>query len=459
MDLDIAIQRIQEALDMTPVHHPDRAGQLQELGARYSEKHQRLGVIADLETAIRRIQEAFDITPIDHPHRASRLYNLGIGYSNRYERLGSTMDLDIAIQRIQEALDMTPVNHPDRAAILKYLSNRLSTRYERERMDEEDPVSNAVPAEVTVKADPGSTAVLAERVDKEDPKSDEADQLTPKDRKQSRNGFVELGTPYETDLSSSIPSEPISSADDISFTRATSIGPEGELKGGSDVQSVVSDGDDIGSQVSFRKTPQEMAARDRLAILLAENDALKALYKEVLARIGKARFVDNFRRLLKRCYLIPSATNNLEQATVSLLKTRRNRIRMAVQIADVHLPEGHEVREDAERKKLEAQDKTTYLEDWIASNSAFTFQAKSLESEEPADIDMRHNDDDQDSEGDGSMERNDDRDNAMYEMSRVTEMEKFITESKAFTNLVTNFRLLLLPASLRPLMRTVVSIP
>ena len=61
--------------------------------------------MADIDTAIQRFQEALDKTPIDHPNRASRLENLGIGYRDRYRATGAIADLDTAIQRFQEALD------------------------------------------------------------------------------------------------------------------------------------------------------------------------------------------------------------------------------------------------------------------------------------------------------------------------------------------------------------------
>lgn len=59
----------------------------------------------DINTAIQKLQEAFDITPSDHPDRARRLHSLGGGYQYRYQRTGVMTDLDTAIQRFQEALD------------------------------------------------------------------------------------------------------------------------------------------------------------------------------------------------------------------------------------------------------------------------------------------------------------------------------------------------------------------
>lgn len=43
--------------------------------------------MADLEIAIQRWQEALDTTPADHPDRARRLQNLGIGYGEQPLRI------------------------------------------------------------------------------------------------------------------------------------------------------------------------------------------------------------------------------------------------------------------------------------------------------------------------------------------------------------------------------------
>ena len=131
LDLETAIQRIHEAFDTTPVDHSDRAVQLQSLGAGYGDRYRRTVTLADLDTAIQRNQEALDTTPADHLDRASRLHDLGAGYGNRYQRIGRIADLDIAIQRNQEALDATLADHPDRAGRLNSLGVGYEVRYRR----------------------------------------------------------------------------------------------------------------------------------------------------------------------------------------------------------------------------------------------------------------------------------------------------------------------------------------
>ena len=61
--------------------------------------------MADLDIFIQRSEEAVDEIPADHPNRADQFQSLGIGYGDRYQRTSAMSDLEIAIQRYEEALD------------------------------------------------------------------------------------------------------------------------------------------------------------------------------------------------------------------------------------------------------------------------------------------------------------------------------------------------------------------
>ena len=53
--------------------------------------------MTDLEIAIQRYHEALDIISADRPDRANRLCNLGVEYHDRYLRTETITDLEIAI--------------------------------------------------------------------------------------------------------------------------------------------------------------------------------------------------------------------------------------------------------------------------------------------------------------------------------------------------------------------------
>ncbi|KAL8365101.1 hypothetical protein RB595_004089 [Gaeumannomyces hyphopodioides] len=128
-DLEEAIRLGREAVDATPLDHPGRAKLLSNLGNRLGDKYLRTGAMADLEEAIRVVRKAVDATPLDHPGRVGRLNNLGAHLRNRHSRTGAMADLEEAIRLDREAVDATPLDHPDRAALLNNLRIRFGDRY------------------------------------------------------------------------------------------------------------------------------------------------------------------------------------------------------------------------------------------------------------------------------------------------------------------------------------------
>lgn len=84
-DFKTAVERYEDAIDITPSDHPTRADQLQSLGIRYQDRYQKAKAVADLESAIQQYQEAVHTTPADYlAARAGRLNCLGTGYHDRY---------------------------------------------------------------------------------------------------------------------------------------------------------------------------------------------------------------------------------------------------------------------------------------------------------------------------------------------------------------------------------------
>ncbi|KAJ7713265.1 CHAT domain-containing protein [Mycena maculata] len=159
-DLNTAVQKFQEVVDLTPqthpdradrlqnlavsftyryhrlgelkaVDHPDRASQLQGLAGSLTDRYRRLGDLNDLEAALQNKQQAVQLTPADHPDRASQLQGLAVSWTDRYRRLGELTDLETALQGVQEAVDLTPVHHPDRATRLQNLAMAFTDRYRR----------------------------------------------------------------------------------------------------------------------------------------------------------------------------------------------------------------------------------------------------------------------------------------------------------------------------------------
>ncbi|KAJ7720122.1 CHAT domain-containing protein [Mycena maculata] len=130
-DLDAAIVKYREAVDLPPTNHPDRASWLQGLAVIFGNRYQRLGDMKDLEAGVEKYQEAVDLTPADHPKRAAQLQGLAAAFGNRYQRSGDMNDMEAAMEKLQEAVDLTPADHPDRAARLQGLAAAFANRYQR----------------------------------------------------------------------------------------------------------------------------------------------------------------------------------------------------------------------------------------------------------------------------------------------------------------------------------------
>jgi CHAT domain-containing protein len=74
-------------------------------------------------------RQALQLTPVGHPRRPANLNNLGNSLRFRFERLGAEADLDEAISSQREAVELAPEDDQDLPAILINLSSSLSERF------------------------------------------------------------------------------------------------------------------------------------------------------------------------------------------------------------------------------------------------------------------------------------------------------------------------------------------
>jgi tetratricopeptide (TPR) repeat protein len=221
-----------------------------------------------------------------------------------------------------------------------------------------------------------------------------------------------------------------------------------------DIQSVESDKADIESLVSWKRTAHEVNGENLIRNLLVQNTQLTPLYRQALARMDKGRFVNNVRRLLKVYYLrlCQDAQTNLERETVRLLRRRWGRVRIAQAIADFHLPENDEIRQQLELKIRDSKRKGIDLDKWIT-------ETRLALPREAAEVEVITGGD-----GKGSEELNDDSEGCSSEKSEteddilrnIEEMKGFLSNSTSFKLLIRDFRLLLLPISLQ---QVITSIP
>ncbi|MEU6408167.1 tetratricopeptide repeat protein [Microbispora sp. NPDC046933] len=76
----------QRILSATPADHPQRALCLSSLGIVLLTRFERTGAMADLDEAIQRGRQAVQLTPADHPNRIGILNNLRNALQSRPDR-------------------------------------------------------------------------------------------------------------------------------------------------------------------------------------------------------------------------------------------------------------------------------------------------------------------------------------------------------------------------------------
>ncbi|CAN9156510.1 unnamed protein product [Alternaria alternata] len=230
----------------------------------------------------------------------------------------------------------------------------------------------------------------------------------------------------------------------------------------------MSDDDDpleTSSVSSHITTAGERDAKAHVAYVLANDTELRALCSRVVDELGKAKFANEGRKLLKSfyCGLLMDAKTQLERQSVSLLKSREGRIRISSNIAKIvnspdveHSEAGRRAEEQIRmrRKRLEmwAEDytHTSHADEdsheWDAVQRRLVERVDGqLENSEHVDSATSHGgDSDEGFDLEGETKEN--------FMTRVTEMENFFRNSRSFKVLLDGFRELLLPQSLRDIL-------
>jgi hypothetical protein len=382
-DLEEAISMTQEAVKATSLDYSGRAGCLNNLGNRLGDRFSRTGAMTDLEEAIHVTQEAVKATPLNHPNQARYLNNLGNWLSTRYERTGSIDDLNHAIEVMDIALDATPQGHPDRATMLSNLRDRLRTRFERTRSIDED-MRNSFEAQ------------LLTRHFLDDNR--ESNQTT---TSISSNSPLKDSEPDSGYVSASRPATLVAFSESAFAGRLDGMGYSFD----GDIQSFASDDDDIGSQASNETTNEERTGQALIRVFLAEDSQFRPLCEKAMAQMDEQRFVENLRRLLKSFYknLSAEAEGKAEMAVARLLRSRSGRGRISQQLV-AHIQQEQEEVYDGDRVDLQiAADHKQLVETWLTRASegpGVTWFPEKEFGNHDIDIQLSTSDSDSDSLGD-----------------------------------------------------------
>ncbi|KIX06228.1 uncharacterized protein Z518_04203 [Rhinocladiella mackenziei CBS 650.93] len=165
-DLDKAIELLQEALQQTPLDHPNRPSRLEDLGngygcryhlnrdpvdldlsirasrlhalrTSYQYRSTQKGSLEGLSEAIRLYYASLNMASSGDPQRVPQLACLGAAYDTRFRAIGTIADVDAVVYLFKESADKTPPNHPELASRLQSLGKAYEGRYHSKGEDED----------------------------------------------------------------------------------------------------------------------------------------------------------------------------------------------------------------------------------------------------------------------------------------------------------------------------------
>jgi hypothetical protein len=189
---------------------------------------------------------------------------------------------------------------------------------------------------------------------------------------------------------------------------------------------------------------------------------LRALCSGVVDALGKAEFANEGRKLLKSfyCGLLMDAKTQLEKQSVSLLKSRKGRIRISSNIAEIiSLPDvehdetgrraEEQIRMRKERLEMWAEDYTHTSHANEDSHERDAVQLRLVEKVNGQPEDLEYADSGTSPSGDSDEGFDLEGEAKENFVTKVTGMENFFRNSRSFEVLLDGFRELLLPQSLR----------
>jgi tetratricopeptide (TPR) repeat protein len=142
-NLIAAVKAFMEAVELTPDDDEERmAARLTNAGTSLHILYQVTQSMEHLTMAIEAAEDALQLTPKDHIDRAGRLNNLGNSLEDRFLQTGDIGDLEAAIKCQQEAVELTSPDYPDRAIYLGNLANSLLLLYQT--TDDQDKYHRAI---------------------------------------------------------------------------------------------------------------------------------------------------------------------------------------------------------------------------------------------------------------------------------------------------------------------------
>ena len=224
-----------------------------------------------------------------------------------------------------------------------------------------------------------------------------------------------------------------------------------------DVQSIISDTQDIASLLSSSRTAHQNLAEEVFASALATQLSQRISCEDVLQRVGIDRLQRNLRRSLKLFYLdlCQVAGTNLEKASVQVFRSRNARTRVSREIVEIlrTLQDGsvysnqHMLKSHVDKKAL--------IEDWISKTREHTTKGELG----PVDIPNKSVNIDEEATSDSDDESIDQDTGNESVFPHTAEVEAFLFQGQPLQDLTTRINALSLSKDHQPLLRVLLSLP
>ncbi|KIW99856.1 uncharacterized protein Z518_10784 [Rhinocladiella mackenziei CBS 650.93] len=211
-----------------------------------------------------------------------------------------------------------------------------------------------------------------------------------------------------------------------------------------EIQSLISDTQDIGSHLAGSNIPELLAAEKHLTKLLQSNKEMLVILTDISENMGSARLQRNLSRLLKKFYvdLFEEAVSNLEKSTANLLRSRNARHRISKSIAGrlEHGKDDSSSDDDPNSKRPVYRKSLAEVEIWIGNQRAFSepFLSSERDGTKHKSLNARDNDSADISE---SYESDIQDRKPLHELPHISRMENFVFKRAAFQKLLTNLQL------------------
>lgn len=209
-----------------------------------------------------------------------------------------------------------------------------------------------------------------------------------------------------------------------------------------DIRSVDSDTFDIGSEASLETTPVENEGKEYIAQFLSSDQELGPLFTRALSRMGRGKFTNTVRKLLKPYHrgLLQEAVTEREQLSVRLLRSRRGRLRIGAEVASILDDSPETENKDEHGRDLDRMRRAADLESWLTKVPHVASTAPPINQQFDEDGYFSSEESDLDEE---------------LPRPNLAEMEIFFSTSTSFRNLVNEWRKVLLPQSLENIIESI----